>query len=130
MTTYQQILKSLVHILGDGTTVNTDLNIVGKALIPNFLGVYSSDNRPKTRIGQSYIYNDMPSNEPGRHWLAIINVDGREYLYDSYNRDLDSRPDIGNGIPDQKGREANCGQRSLAALILVNLRGVESMRGV
>jgi hypothetical protein len=73
----------------------------------------------------------MPSNKPGRHWIAVYHnpSDDKLYTYDSYNRDLPGK-DLGNGESDQKAMERNCGQRSLTALLMIQKYGINSLETV
>jgi hypothetical protein len=76
------------------------------------------DKYPILKSGECYIVN-RKSNE---HWVAVANINGKNYTYDSFNR-----PDyLGgfqsgdvDGYPDQSYSQENCGQRTLAWLTTI-----------
>ncbi len=113
------------------TTSNVELDAYGFQNINNYLGTFSKDTQPTTKPGDSYIYNDMNKGRIGRHWIAVYHnpSDDKKYTYDSYNRNLPGK-DLGNGIPDQKYNQSNCGQRSITSLLMIQKYGVDSLDNV
>jgi hypothetical protein len=115
--------------LGNGTTYLDDLKTVGKEMLGSkFLGVFTSDMYPNLRAGEMIIVNLDKSNEAGSHWIAIAKKNNDSIFYDSFGRS--SKKIFGKGKfintePDaeQRKNENNCGQRTLAWLLLLNLFG-------
>lgn len=69
------------------TPTNTGaLNAWGKRNVPDFLGVYASDQLPDiSGIGHGcLVANYDPSHMPGTHWIAMCFKGGRGYYFDSY----------------------------------------------
>ena len=52
--------------------------------LPDFNGVFSIDTLPEHP--RLLVCNTDPSNEPGRHWVAICVRDGRGEFFDSFGR--------------------------------------------
>ena len=137
---YEQCLMYIDDILKkSGTTTNIDLERVGKILFGyKFLGVFSAEEFPK-RIydGEMFIINNKSSKQRGEHWISFIksskNKDhkSRLYGYDTYNRDIKKLNPYfkhkkfvnANSDRDESFSEKDCGQRSLAYLVLFSKYG-------
>jgi len=52
--------------------------------LPDYDGVFSIDTLPEHP--RLLVCNTDPSNEPGRHWVAICVRDGRREFFDSFGR--------------------------------------------
>jgi hypothetical protein len=114
------------------TTDNYELEKLGRSFFGNtFIGVFSSDNivfndNKKT---QYCIANLDTQHGPGTHWISLAMKNGIVYGYDSFGRDLNRllivRKKIINSDNDinQKFSERNCGQKSLAWLIMFDKLG-------
>lgn len=50
-----------------------ELNILGRANIKNFLGVFAADQKPsiKSRPPFNFISNTQTKNLPGQHWVGV-----------------------------------------------------------
>ena len=110
---------------------------LGKKLFQEkFHGVYPSDQIPELTKEKPYaILNLDKSTESGSHWVAIAKVNNETYIYDSFGRKnqqiIPSLSKSGNGTiedtdrdAEQKINELNCGNRSVAFLLLVDRFGI------
>lgn len=137
---YNKILKDFENILGNDTTFNTDLQRIAiKKLGSKFSGVYPSDKIPRLNELKSYaIINLDNSSQPGSHWVAVAYDKNTDKLvfYDSFGRSSKKilpslHAKFGGSILDteddaeQKMKEDNCGQRSLAFLSYFDKNGLE-----
>lgn len=134
---YREVLKKLENTIGSKVTFSNDLQSLGIRYFGlKFKGVYPSDKIPKLNNLQPYaIINLDNSSLPGSHWVAVAydNKSGNIFVYDSFGRKTKKiLPDIyigGNKIidsdhdPEQRLNEDNCGQRSLAWLIVFDEQG-------
>lgn len=114
-----------------GTTSNTELHRLGKNFLgDDFKGVFPSDKIPKGN--GYYIINLDKSHMPGSHWVGLVIKDGKKWVYDSFARKnlLPIRATYVNEHPDQLSLAANCGQRSLAWLILAAKWGMSYAKHV
>lgn len=110
------------------TTDDGQLSNAGKINFgAKFKGVYPADRVPKLKHNESCILNTDAHNEPGLHWVAIVNYNNEIYFYDSYNRDYKKLSKhwknknwliIDHGMPEESEYGNNCGQLTLAALYL------------
>ena len=116
------------------TTDNFELMQFGKQLLgEKFADVYSSDQRPALSKNKPYaILNTKPMSSGGEHWigLARIPTTGKVMHYDSFGRSHrqlfpDRWEDAVNTELDaeQDDRKTECGQRSLAWLLLFDKLG-------
>ena len=126
---YNRILKQIESHLPDakGGTTNDQLEPLARKLLgERFIGVMprSEFHDGLLTPGQFAIVNT------GEHWVALIKLGkDRTLLYDSYGR----RMRVGEGRlvypeqdPEQSYSEYNCGQRSLAFIVLYVLHGLEA----
>ena len=98
--------------------------------------MYPSDHIPELTKEKPYaILNLDKSTESGSHWVAIAKVNDETYIYDSFGRKnqqiIPSLSKSGNGTiedtdrdAEQKINELNCGNRSVAFLLLVDRFGI------
>lgn len=131
---YNKLLRLIKRVMGNGSTYSSDLNGLGKKVLgQSFAGVYPADRIPTLGKKQKYaIVNLDDSDEPGSHWVACAYDNGAVQLYDSFGRNakqilpsLTANHRVNNTDSDaeQDDTEENCGQRSLAWLILHALKG-------
>lgn len=137
MSLSQRLYHAILDIVANhaqhlGTTSNTELHKLGKNFLgEDFRGVFASDKIP--RNNGYYIINLDKSHMPGSHWVGLVIKDGKKYVYDSFARKnlLPMRGAIYvNEHPDQLELAANCGQRSLAWLILASKWGMSYAKHV
>jgi len=117
------------------TTDNFELLQAGRQLLGDkFAGVYSSDQRPALSKKMPYaILNTKPVSSGGEHWVGLARMPstGKIMHYDSFGRShrqlfpnrwedqaIDTELDI-----EQDQRTTECGQRSLAWLLLFDQLG-------
>lgn len=112
---YNELLDQITYFMGDGETLSSTLDQVGRKLFPlKWKGIFSSDEKYPL-IGYCIVNTDKKS-QPGSHWLAVANG----LVYDSFgrcgllkNRNLEC---AGDGVAEQYVSEENCGQRCIAWL--------------
>jgi hypothetical protein len=133
----KEILRQMEGLLGNTTTYSNDLEKIGKQLFGNkFRGVFSSDTIPKMKDGDMAIVNVDTSDMPGSHWTSIVVQNGDTYFYDSFGRKAEklipSLLGLGKpikedkkGTAEQKVSQKDCGQRSLAWLLIYENYGPE-----
>jgi len=124
---YDESLRKIQDKIGNDTTDNVQLDIVGRELFKKkFGGVFSQDEIPKSK-SKYYIVNTDTSDKAGTHWVAVAD----KYIYDSFGRNTKQ---LGpyfkkheliptNKNIEQSVMENNCGQRSLAYLNTFNKYG-------
>ena len=128
---YEKLLVKAEDILGNGSTTNTQLYILGKCLFKEkFLGVYSADRFPYMLDNEMIIINTDPSNKSGTHWVSVYKYKNKYYCYDTFNRDIKTlfspyfknKKNIVNANKDrdQSFNQFDCGQRAICWLILAN----------
>ncbi len=142
-TIYNDLVADVSETLGDGRTMDSQLTAFGKLVIGRtFKGVFASDQIPKlTGRGTSYmIVNVDKAGMSGSHWLGMVAKGKRVYYYDSFGRPIQSLiPDTARKLrsesksisssasePEQSIIEDNCGQRTMAWLILFHRLGVDN----
>ena len=65
------------------------LEIDNKISAPGFLGAFAFDKLPARRDGNfSLVINTEAENEPGDHWIALVQKDNLLYFLDSYGRNF------------------------------------------
>lgn len=127
---FKRALKFVEGVLGNNETDSEQLNKVGKYLFEDkWNGVFAADEVDPTLQGEGfYIVNLDSSRERGSHWTALAVRGPIIYYFDSFARTQrttlkldDPRHVIVQEInPNirQGRREANCGQRCLAWLMV------------
>jgi len=113
----------------DDTSTTELTNLGRQALGDNYLGAFAQDTLPSLSAGQMAIVNTDRSGESGTHWLGALGLRGGGTLfYDSYGRPMYSEmtePDA-----EQAKGENNCGQRSLAWLMVYQMLGENAARAI
>ena len=124
------------------TTDNFELMRAGRQLLGDkFAGVYSSDQRPALSKKKPYaILNTKPTTSGGEHWVGLARMPstGKIMHYDSFGRShrqlfanrwedqaIDTEQDI-----EQGERTTECGQRSLAWLLLFDQLGSSAAKKI
>lgn len=137
---FNQYLSLMHQRLGKTETDNFQLEQTGKELFgDDWRGVYAADDLPPQE-GYSYcwIVNVDDRKDGGSHWLGCYTQTPRStpLVFDSFARDLKQLmgPDF-FGVPteddvDQKITETDCGQRSLAFLMICHKHGEQAGRYV
>ena len=128
---YEKLVLVIMKLMGKKTTTdNVELMQAGKQLLGDkFAGVYSSDQRPALSKKRPYaVLNTKPTASGGEHWIALARMppSGKLMHYDSFGRlhrqlfpdrwedeAVDTELDV-----EQDERTSECGQRSLAWLLL------------
>ena len=141
MKTYNSIVAAIEQGMDKKTTTNdTELDRMGRTLLgTKFKGVYASDGIPALTVRQPYaVINTKPASSGGEHWLGAARVTrtGRVLVYDSFGRShvtllpgalppgtQDTDRDI-----EQSIAQTNCGQRSLAWLVVFDRLGPTAAR--
>lgn len=133
----KKILRKVEKMVGKGTTFGSQLKKAGKTLLgKRFAGVFASNKIPCFKGDQEFaILNLDKSWQPGSHWIGLARENKNDYIiYDSFGRKsskiipsvfsktngyiIDVDPD-----PEQRITEDNCGQRSLAWLVIYDKYG-------
>jgi hypothetical protein len=121
---------------GHGETDNVQLDEVGKDLFgEEWRGVYAADDLPPEEgYSHCWIVNVDDRKDGGSHWLGCYSQTPRStpLVFDSFARDLHKL--MGKdffGKPtesdiDQKIEETDCGQRSLAFLMVCHKHGEQA----
>lgn len=136
---YQSLIDNEINnFLGSDTTYGNNLEKVAlKFLGSKFRGVFPSDKIPKLNDIKKYaILNLDSSNQSGSHWIGLAYNNGDVIVYDSFGRNtkkiIPSLLQSGNGRvimtdndSEQRLKEDNCGQRSLAWLMTFDKLGPE-----
>ena len=119
---YEKLRKKIAKFIGhDGVTSREELDRAGRHFLKaKYAGAYAKDEFEKVKLTKQQPYalvNTKPS--PGEHWMAHALVDGQIIKYDSFGVDADTDPDA-----EQVESEDNCGQRSLAWLVVLHKMGL------
>lgn len=130
---YKTLLRKVETKMGNETTFSNDLFVVAKSLLGNkFQGIFTADKLPLLTKTQPYAIVNLDSSwEEGSHWVALAKSGSKVIFYDSFGRPSKSILPLlkgGNVInteddAEQKIQETNCGQRSLAWLMLFDKYG-------
>jgi hypothetical protein len=137
MQDYNAILQTVYLRLGKGVTSSLQLNRVGKQMIgTSFLGSFPQDMAPRNvKKGQSFVLNLDTRKQKGSHWCGVYYNGCKFHVYDSFGR-ASSRilpifiKKVGYLYADadkdaeQKIKQNDCGQRSLAWLMFVQKHGI------
>ena len=127
---FKRALREVERILGSDQTDSHELHDVGVFLFEDkFKGVFASDEIHLSRTGEGYyIVNLDTSRQQGSHWVALAVRGPVCYYFDSFARTNRSTLRLNdphhiivqerNPCIVQGRREENCGQRSLAWLMV------------
>ena len=121
------------------TTDNIELTKMARLLLGRkYHGTYSSDRPPALTVREPYaIINTKPSHTGGEHWVALARVPrtGKLMHYDSFGRShAQLFPGIFPGAIDteldaeQENEATDCGQRSLAFLVIFDRYGSKAAK--
>ena len=102
------------------------------------MGVFPQDRIPPLKSGEMVILNNHLYGQPGEHWMAGYQSPEGLVVFDSFARDLDTfLPLLSRKVKvlstdrtdrEQKHVQENCGNLSLAWLLLAKRHGVELAR--
>lgn len=130
---YKTILRKVEKKIGNETTFSNDLHNVAKSLLGHkFQGIFTADKLPRLTKTQPYAIVNLDSSwEEGSHWIALAKSGKKVIFYDSFGRPATSILPLlkgGNVVnteddAEQKIEETNCGQRSVAWLMLFDKYG-------
>ena len=112
--------------IGTHETDNIQLQkYIDKIGLSNFLGIYAWDTIPTMINNQSCIVNLDKSTESGSHWISLYKYKNKIYMYDSFDRKISNfrKVEIDSNM-FQNSTETDCGQRSIAFLVLVEIIGL------
>jgi hypothetical protein len=125
---FDNCVIALEDILKDKQTSNIQLEKIGYIYIPQFRGVFSSNNIPTLKHNESCIINTDSDRYPGMHWCALKKYNNKTYFYDSYSRSyknlsyfwkhkrwIDTKHDVEESIYGK-----TCGHLCLAWIITFN----------
>ena len=140
---YEKSLMYIEDTIGDKATNNVQLDKLGYSLFgSDYLGTFSSDNFPKYILdGKCFILNTDSSKSKNRfgHWVSFIKINKKLYYYDSYMRSPSKLSKLWKNRKminanktdrDESYEESNCGQRSMAFLILIKRFGEKAVNVV
>ena len=86
---FDNTLMQIEDLLGDKTTNNLQLFILGKMLFGDrFVNVFCSDDNITLKNNEMCVINTDPHNKPGLHWLALYKYRNVYYVFDSFGRDV------------------------------------------
>lgn len=140
---YRYYTKSIEGMIGRGmkgkrATFLTELDSIGHKIFGHkYHGTYSRNHVPRlTDLSPYCIINLDRSDEPGSHWVGVSKLKGKDevLLYDSFGRNhrkILPGLSFGNGVTikntdldvEQQHKETNCGQRSMAWLVVFEKYG-------
>jgi hypothetical protein len=135
---YNQYIHDIETQLNDkDTTFTNQLNKMGQKLFGNqYVGTFASNQIPDLKNDDMCIVNLDSTDEPGSHWVALYQKNDIIYIYDSFGRQtykilpniykLHKVVHMSDNDAEQKHHEFNCGQRSLAWLLVVKNHGVHN----
>ena len=118
---YKLNLKLVEKVIGSGITNGGQLDGLARYLFKkSYKGIYlKRDKLPLLRHHGDFAILNEPENI---HWIAIFNLNGKLYEFDSYARDM-----LGSGfrdfnknndaIDDQGISQENCGARVVSMMV-------------
>ncbi len=126
----QVFLPATKRILkNDHITSETELDRAGRALFGSkWAGIWAADERPKVSKQRPFgIVNEGTRATGGWHWMAVLHSAKGPLVYDSFGRAPSKQAfsqfgyqRLGKAGAEQKKSEDDCGQRSLAALMMAS----------
>ena len=75
------------------------------------------------------IFNLDTKKQPGSHWVAVVKDKKHYIVYDSFGRDIKLKQKnyiMTDKDAEQSVEESNCGQRSVAWLVVVAVKGIKT----
>lgn len=122
---YKKALDFFTKILGNGETLQTDLDSIGKLFFQNkWSGVFPYNMLKLSKSKPYAIINLDKFGEPGSHWISVIYLsDSDRLVYDSFGRKIQLNGKTKKIIhseddAEQRTNEYNCGQRSLSFIFI------------
>jgi hypothetical protein len=127
---------------GRGAQSNVALDEMGKLYLgKNYKGTYSWDTMPSLKNNEYAIINTDDASKKGTHWVGVASSGNKYYLFDSFGRQPDNilhpfvakQQGLGKNIinlntsSDQATKQADCGLRSMAMLIIAKKHGINSV---
>ena len=129
MELYNKVLVKIEKIIGSGSTSDVQLlDLCNKLFGQRFKGVYAFDDTFELKHSEMAIFNLDTKKQPGSHWCAVVK-DKRHYItYDSFGRNINLKKNniMTEDDPEQNINESNCGQRSVAWLVVVSVKGIKT----
>lgn len=133
LTSYARALHRIQSEMGNDITYSFQLNQKGKQLFGGlFSGVYAYDTIPTLQNNHCCLFNLDKSNQPGTHWCSLYKSGSTNYVYDSFGRKvLKGLGYVNSDLDAEQGvKENNCGQRSLAWLVVVYALGINKAKKI
>ena len=129
MEFYNKTLVKVEKVIGNGSTSDVQLmDLCNKLFGSRFKGVFSIDDTFELKHGELAIFNLDKKNQPGSHWCGVVKHRKNYIVYDSFGRDIKLKQQkniMTEDDPEQDINESNCGQRSVAWLVVVAVRGIK-----
>lgn len=144
---HKKYATELIKQLGNKPLYDDQIDKIGQStyqhngklyrLLPQFKGVYSSDNVPNKNGW--YVVNTGNTKSSGIHWVGMIRTPSHDYVYDSFGRPTrqilkkyngsgrrltESDRDIEQNDADQQQQNI-CGHLALAWLMVVHSLGIK-----
>ena len=128
MELYNKVLVKIEKIIGSGSTSDVQLmDLCNKLFGSRFKGVFAYDDTFELKQSEMGIVNLDKRNQPGSHWVAVVKDKKHYIVYDSFGRDINLKKNniMTENDPEQSVEESNCGQRSVAWLVVVAVKGIK-----
>ena len=129
MELYNKVVNKIEKNIGSGSTSDVQLmDLCNKLFGSRFKGVFAYDDTFELKQSEMGIVNLDKRNQPGSHWVAVVKDRKHYIVYDSFGRDIKLKQK--NNImteddAEQDINESNCGQRSVAWLVVVVVKGIK-----
>lgn len=125
---YREYLKQIENDIGNKQTSQSELQDYVNQYWDGQFGEICGPNEFKPKKNSYNIVNTEEA--PGMHWLGIyVDKKGTITAYDSFGRRVlydGKRVQMSEDDPEQSPPEDNCGQRSLAWLLVVKNHGLQA----
>ncbi len=129
MDFYNKVLVKIEKVIGSGSTSDVQLlDLCNKLFGPRFKGIYAFDDTFELKHGELAIFNLDTKKQPGSHCCAVVKDRKHYIVYDSFGRDIKLKQKNTLNTeddPEQNINESNCGQRSVAWLVVVAVKGIK-----
>jgi hypothetical protein len=130
MDFYNKVLVKIEIVIGGGSTSDVQLmDLCNKLFGQRFKGIYAFDDTFELKHGELAIFNLDTKKQPGSHWCAVVKDRKHYIVYDSFGRDIKLKQKNTLNTeddPEQNINESNCGQRSVAWLVVVAVKGIKT----
>ena len=130
MEFYNKVLVKVEKVLGSVSTSDTELlDLCTKLFGQRFKGIYSFDDTFELKQSEMAIFNLDKRNQPESHWCAVVKDKKNYIVYDSFGRNISLKQK--NNImteddAEQSVEEQNCGQRCVAWLVVIAVKGIKT----